>query len=604
MLGGFSVVTISLCMIVKNEEKYIKQCLSSVASIVNEIIIVDTGSTDNTLELASSFNPKVFKYNWNSNFANARNYSLEQATGDWILVLDADEAIYSEDLKKLTDIVQTTKANEIAIKFHNFTSEVTEEVYNTHIGVRLFKNHCFRYEGAIHEQLVPTNEIISRNPYITDIRVRHYGYLRSNSGQKKRDRNVPIIQKMLDENPNDSFQLFNMGNEYMSLDDFNKALYYFEKAYANKNTALSYCPHLIFRKAACLHYLNRNEESLKIIEEGLKFYPECTDYEYFRGIIYETLKRYTLAIESFNKCIAMGAPPPTLSFFNDTEGFRAYVELANIYYSEEDFAKALNFYLKAINAKSNQYGLIYKIGDVLNKIFADKDMVSKGLENLFANWRHITNLLVMIDVLLNEKLYKQAAKYFEKIGTDEEYTNDINYLRGRIFFYAKEYVAAFDELYKIISSQNEKAILPETKNRAYEYAVICCMACKENGLTLCDQEKIKPFINSLENIEFKQILLYFLEKSEVTFEENCKESIYRILSEILKVSEFDLFEKSLEVLNLINSNEVLLDLASIYYKDGYKELAIKNILRSVKELDVINSNAVQILSKEFPVSQP
>lgn len=598
------MVNISLCMIVKNEEKYIEQCLSSVASIVNEIIIVDTGSTDKTLELAGHFNPKVFKYTWNSNFGEARNYSLEQATGEWILVLDADEAIYSEDLKKLMDIVQTTKANEIALKFHNFTDEVSEENYNTHIGVRLFKNYCFKYEGAIHEQLVPTNKIISRNPYITDIRVRHYGYLKSNSGQKKRDRNVPIIQKLLDENPNDSFQLFNMGNEYMSQDDFNKALYYFEKSYANKNTSLAYCPHLIFRRAACLHYLRRNQESLGIIEEGLKIYPNCTDYEYFRGIIYKTLKRNTLAIDSFNKCISMGASPPTLSFFSDTEGFRAFVELGNIYFLEEDFPKALTFYLKAIKAKSNQYGLIYKIGQVLNKIYADKNMVGRGLENLFANWQHITNLLVTIDVLLNERLYKQGAKYFERIQSEEEYPDDINYLRGRIFFYAKEYAAAFDEFNKVISSQNARSLLPEAKNRAFEYAVICCMASKENGLPACDEEGIKALINTLENIEEKQILLYFLEKRSVAFENNDKGIIYRILSEILEVSEFDLFEINLEVLNLINSNEVLLDLAEVYYSNGYKDLAVKNILRSVKELDVINANAVEILSKEFLVPQP
>lgn len=593
------MVTISLCMIVKNEEKYIEQCLSSVASTVNEIIIVDTGSTDKTLELARRFNPKVYKYTWDSNFGNARNYSLEQATGEWILVLDADESIYSEDLKKLTDIVQTTKADEIALKFHNFTDEVSEENYNTHIGVRLFKNYCFRYEGAIHEQLVPTNKIISRNPYITDIRVRHYGYLKSNSGQKKRDRNVPIIQKLLDENPNDPFQLFNMGNEYMSQDDFSKALDYFEKAYANKNESLAYCPHLIFRRAACLHYLRRNQESLVILEDGLRIYPKCTDYEYLKGIVYKTLKRYTLAIDSFNKCIAMGASPPTLSFFSDTEGFRAYVELGNIYYLEEDFPKALTFYLKAIKAKSNQYGLIYKIGQVLNKMHADKNMVGKGLENLFANWQHITNLLVTIDVLLNERLYKQGAKYFERIPSDEEYPDDINYLRGRIFFYAKEYAAAFDEFIKVISSSNARTLLPETKNRAFEYAVICCMASKNNDLPACDEETIKSLINALEDDEEKQILLYFLEKTEVSFENNSKGIIYRILSEILQETEFDLFEKNLAVLNLINSNEVLLDLAEIYYKNGYKDLAVKNILRSVKELDVINGNAVQILSKEF-----
>lgn len=593
------MTTISLCMIVKNEEKYIEQCLSSVTSIINEIIIVDTGSTDNTLKLASRFHPKVFEYTWDNNFGNARNHSLAQATGDWVLVLDADEAIYSEDIQKLMDKIKTTKANEIALKFHNFIDEDSEENYNTHIGIRVFRNHFFQYEGAIHEQLVPRNKTISHNPEITDVRVRHYGYLKSNSGQKKRDRNIPIIQKLLDENPNDSFQLFNMGNEYMSQDDFNKALYYFEKAYVHKNVSLAYCPHLIFRRAACLHYLKRNEESLQIIEEGLKLYPKCTDYEYFRGLIYKSLKRYSLATESFNQCISMGASPSNLCFLSDTEGFRAYVELGNVFFSQDDFAKSLTFFLKAIQAKSNHYELIYKIGEVLNKIFSDKKMVCQGLESLFANGHYITNVLLMVDVLLNEKLYKEAAEYFKRIQSKEEYVDDINYLSGRLFFYNKEYGDAFDAFIKVISSANKRSMLPETKNRSLQYSVICCMVCKQNGSMECLEERIKPFIETLENEKNKQILLYFLEKTETVFEVDSKAYIYRILSEILQITEFELFEQSLEVLNLINSNEVLLDLATLYYQNGYKELAIKNILRSVKELDVINANAVNILNKEF-----
>ncbi|HCT65774.1 MAG TPA: hypothetical protein DIC60_11000 [Lachnospiraceae bacterium] len=590
---------ISLCMIVKNEEKYIEQCLSSVSSIVNEIIIVDTGSTDNTLKLASRFNPKIFEYPWDSDFGSARNHSLEQATGDWILVLDADEAIYSEDVKKLMDIIETTKANIIALKFHNFTDENSEENYNTHMGIRIFKNHCFRYEGTIHEQLIPLNEKVLHKPHLTDVRVRHYGYLKSNAGQKKRDRNMPIIQKLLDKNPDDSFQLFNMGNEYMSDGDYEKALYYFQKSYANKNISLAYCPHLIFRIAACFHYLKRNEEGIKIIDEGLKIYPKCTDYEYFKGRMYKSLKRYSLAIDSFNKCISMGASPANLSFLGDVEEFRAYVDLGNIYFLQDDFAKSLSFYLKAIKAKSNHYELIYKIGEVLNKMFSDKDKVLENIKSLFANGSYITNLLVMVDVLLNERLYKQAEECFEKIQSKEKYDDDINYLRGRVLFYKKEYKAAFDEFIKVISADNERSLLPETKIKAFEYLVICSMVCKQKGSQECEGELIKPFVETLKSNEEKQIILYFLDKSTVTFENSSKATIYQILSEILQVSEFELFEKNLEVLNSINSNEVLLDLAEVYYKNGFKELALKNILRSIKELDVINANAVNMLNKEF-----
>ena len=88
-------MTISLCMIVKNEERYIKMCLENALDLVDEIIVVDTGSTDNTINIINQFEDKVIlvKYEWKNDFSDARNLSLEKATGDWILILDADEKI-------------------------------------------------------------------------------------------------------------------------------------------------------------------------------------------------------------------------------------------------------------------------------------------------------------------------------------------------------------------------------------------------------------------------------------------------------------------------------------------------------------------------------
>lgn len=587
-------------MIVKNEQKYIEQCLNSVVSLVDEMIIVDTGSTDDTLKIASQFQPKIFQYEWENDFGKARNYSLAHATGDWILVLDADESIYSEDIQKLIDILEKTKANGIGLKFHNFIDEDSEENYNTHVGIRLFKNHCFHYQGAIHEQLIPISNDISINLETTDVRVRHYGYLKSNSGTKKRKRNIPIIEKLLDENPEDAFQLFNMGNEYMSDNDYNKALYYFEKAYKNKDTSLAYCPHLIFRRAVCLNYLKRIDESLQILGEGIQIYPQCRDYEFLRGRIYKSRKQYSLAIKSFEKCISMKDVPLSLAFLSYTDGFRSFVELGHIYFLQDDFSKALSYYLEALSLKGNHYELLYKIGEILNKIHLDKNQVGKNLENLFADSYYFNNVLVIVDILLNEGLYKQAEQYFKRIQDKQEYIEDIHFIKGRILLYQKNYQNAMEEFLVVMKSPNKKHLLPEIKMKSLEYTVICHLASKQNGLSGCDRVRITPFIEALaDQSEEKQILQYFMDRKEVSFEVSAKQAIYRILSEILRLSEFELFEQSLQVLNQINSNEVLLDLATIYYINGYKSLAVKNIIRSIKELDVINANAVQILSKEF-----
>ncbi len=594
---------ISLCMIVKNEEKYIAQCLKSAALLVDEIIIVDTGSTDNTLEIASEFQPKIFRHPWENDFGKARNHSLAQATGDWVLVLDADESLYMEDIQKLKDILKQTKANGVSLKFHNFIDEGSEENYNTHMGVRIFKNHCFHYQGAIHEQLMPINNTVAINIETTDVRVRHFGYLKSNSGKKKRERNIPIIQRLLDENPQDSFQLFNMGNEYMSDDDYNKALLYFEKAYENKDVTLAYCPHLIFRRAICLHYLKRDEESLAILGEGVMLYPKCIDYEYLRGRIYKSHKQYSMAIASFEKCISIGAAPLNLTFFSDTEGFRSFVELGHIYFLQDDFEKALSYYLKALGLKNNHYELLYKCGELFNKMHSDKNLVGARLEKLFADGYYINNVLVIVDVLLKERLYPQAAEYFKRIEDEKVYIEDILYLKGRLLFYQKDYENAFNGFVSVIESENDIHLLPEVKARSLEYAVICYLASKQNGLLKCGLERINPLVEAVEDEEKKQVLLSFIEKTEVVFAESAKPGIYRMLSEILQIAEFELFEQNLPILNQIDSKEVLLDLANIYYINGYKEMALKNIMRSIKELDIINANAVQILNKEFLLSE-
>ncbi|MBI2109717.1 glycosyltransferase family 2 protein, partial [Candidatus Woesearchaeota archaeon] len=99
---------ISLCMIVKNEERFIAKAIESVKDFVHEIIIVDTGSTDKTIEIAKKYTSKIFNFKWTDNFSTARNFSIEQATQPWILVLDADETIDKTYQEKLTDVIKNS----------------------------------------------------------------------------------------------------------------------------------------------------------------------------------------------------------------------------------------------------------------------------------------------------------------------------------------------------------------------------------------------------------------------------------------------------------------------------------------------------------------
>ena len=100
--------TLSLCMITKNEENNLSRCLDCIKEFVDEIIIVDTGSTDKTVEIAKSYGAHIYHYDWNNDFSKARNVSLQKATKDWILVLDADEVLPYEEGLKLKNIINTS----------------------------------------------------------------------------------------------------------------------------------------------------------------------------------------------------------------------------------------------------------------------------------------------------------------------------------------------------------------------------------------------------------------------------------------------------------------------------------------------------------------
>ena len=148
--------TLSLCMIVKNEEKMLKDCLASVQDIVDEIIIVDTGSTDTTLGIAKHFNAKIYHYKWNGNFSDARNESISHATGDWILWLDADERLNRKSLPELRQVIRHKPPGPEIYKINikNFQKGDYYYISDAH---RLFTNFFgIEFTGRIHEQISPS----------------------------------------------------------------------------------------------------------------------------------------------------------------------------------------------------------------------------------------------------------------------------------------------------------------------------------------------------------------------------------------------------------------------------------------------------------------
>ena len=156
------MITVSLCMIVKNEEDVLERCLASAAPLADEIIIVDTGSTDATKEIAAKYTVKVFDYPWQNDFAAARNYSFAQASMEYCLWLDADDMIPEKEAEKFLQLKQTLPdhTNTVMMKYH-YASDAYGNPTQTFFRERLIRNIPeLRWQGFIHEYIQPFGNVI------------------------------------------------------------------------------------------------------------------------------------------------------------------------------------------------------------------------------------------------------------------------------------------------------------------------------------------------------------------------------------------------------------------------------------------------------------
>ncbi|MDQ7788611.1 MAG: glycosyltransferase family 2 protein, partial [Clostridia bacterium] len=173
--------TISLCMIARNEAQNLGRCLNSVRDVVDEMIVIDTGSSDGTANIARSLGARVYSFVWNDNFSDARNSSLEMATGDWILFLDADEELAPESHDALRSLVNDETVDGYFVKIINYLGNEGWTETCPDIVFRLFRNRPeYRFRGAIHEQIADV--ILENNRragyrMAEDVIILHYGYL-------------------------------------------------------------------------------------------------------------------------------------------------------------------------------------------------------------------------------------------------------------------------------------------------------------------------------------------------------------------------------------------------------------------------------------------
>ncbi|WP_220797427.1 glycosyltransferase family 2 protein [Paraclostridium bifermentans] len=293
-------------MIVKNEEKNIKRCLDSIESIADEIIIVDTGSNDETLNICSSYNAKVINHKWNNDFSEARNVSLEYATKDYILFLDADEEISKEDLKKLKSLLSSKKLAEGY--FFRLTNIINGTEVGEYVVFRFFKNkRKYRFRGKVHEQIANCIQKHNKDKCIEniDIKIYHYGYDPNKVNiESKYKRNMGILNTYTEEEK-DAYYFYVLGNEYARITDFKSAIESYEKSLDLMELKYNYVfyPYLILNIVKAYSNEKQFYESIKFIEKIRLSIPNFKDLYFMECLAYIECGKISKALECLNEYI-------------------------------------------------------------------------------------------------------------------------------------------------------------------------------------------------------------------------------------------------------------------------------------------------------------
>lgn len=230
---GFNMAqaTLSLCMIVKNEERFLEECLESVKDVVNQIVIVDTGSTDRTAEIARSYHAEVLSFPWQDDFAAARNESIKHATGDWILWMDADERLLPESKELLEQLLtQESKPLAYIVQIRNLLPDGKN--YKLSSAHRLFNNHRgIQFSGRIHEQIAYSVSQLGGEERECAVTLNHLGYgLDDETQELKNIRNRRLLVKMVEEYPNNGYAHFTLAQHYGLTGLPQKALHHYKIA--------------------------------------------------------------------------------------------------------------------------------------------------------------------------------------------------------------------------------------------------------------------------------------------------------------------------------------------------------------------------------------
>lgn len=342
-------------MIVKNEERFLEQCLRSIQGVVDEINIVDTGSTDRTVEIARQFGANVAHCEWRDDFAWARNKSLEMATKRWIFQLDADEEVLPESYAAIEQLKNAPAHLEgVWLRCINVTDRYRGGGNMSHAILRIFPNHeRIRLVGAVHEFPSIDGSLVSMTGVMSPVKILHHGYLAEVvKNRDKYGRNMAIIEASIAKEPDEAFHWYNLGMTAHLGGDNERAAPALERMWelCLKSGMRAFTANGL--QTLCDVYsehLGQPEKGLPYALECIERSPRYANAHFSAGKAYFLMKRYDDAREMYMKAIDDG-PYTDRQYVVDDEVpvWKAQCEIGSTYAEQGNHAKAAEWFERGL----------------------------------------------------------------------------------------------------------------------------------------------------------------------------------------------------------------------------------------------------------------
>ena len=351
-------IRFSAVLIVKNEAAFLDGCLRSLVGITDEIVVVDTGSEDDTISIAHEYGAKVLHYPWDGDFAAARNFGLDHALGEWILYIDADERIVSMDAAIFEACLD---AKDVAAYSIWFSVRVNHTPYRE---LRIWRSHPdIRFQGCIHESIRPAiAEYCAKSGLkhgFCDLEMQHLGY--EGDLTAKHHRNLPLLLRRQEQAPDIVFNWCHLGQVYSGLGQDDLALQALKHGVEAARASLRPCPPdgLVFvqlakQKANAKDATDQDrQQALDLIAEGVTRYPGNLLLVWVKACILSLMEKYDQAIPLFDQFAAIDGElfrDPWIGYDRKLFGELAYDSLGLCHFRLGRYDQAVHWYGLAVQA--------------------------------------------------------------------------------------------------------------------------------------------------------------------------------------------------------------------------------------------------------------